>query len=97
MFVEQLRAIAEITIDPSPIETNIVQFSIKRLTQDTDDFLSRCQAKGLLLFPWLPTKIRAVVHRPLTKKDIVKAINIIREVVREITSQEKVKRYAASL
>lgn len=97
LFVERLLSVAEVTIDPRPIETNIVQFSIAGLGYSQEDFLSQCRDKGMLLFPWLPTKVRAVVHRPLNEKDINTAIHIIKDVVRRITSQQKVKRYAKSL
>ena len=97
LFAERLSSIAEINIDPRPIETNILQFSIEDFSKNNEDFLSLCESKGLLLFPWLPTKIRAVIHRPFNEKDIIKATNIIQQVVREMNSQSKGKSYASSL
>ena len=86
LFVSKLKRILEIDVDIEP-ETNIVQFSIKRLFTTNDIFLDLCQQKGLLLFPWLPTIIRAVIHRPLTEQDIKKAITIIQEVICEINKK----------
>lgn len=82
----KLKNISEIDVDIEP-ETNIVQFSIKRLFTTNDIFLDLCQQKGLLLFPWLPTIMRAVIHRPLTEQDVVKAVKIIQEVICEINKK----------
>ena len=84
-LAEKLKTIPELTLESSSIETNMVQFSLTDFNNDCGDFLKRCQKKGLLLFPWLPTKIRAVVHRPLDEKDILTATHIIQDVVREMT------------
>ena len=83
-MAEQLSAIDEIDLETSSIETNMVQFSIARLAFHNEGFLQKCQEKGLLLFPWLPTNIRAVLHRPLIEEDVLKAAHIIRQAVLEI-------------
>ena len=89
VFAETLKDISEIDMDLKS-ETNIVQFSIKRLGETNETFLENCQRKGLLLFPWLPSKIRAVIHRPLSEKDILRATDIIKEVVFETLSARKI-------
>lgn len=91
LLAEKLEDIVEITIEPRPIETNMVQFNIERLSIKSEEFLSRCQEKGVVLFPWLPSKIRAVLHRPLTNKDIVQAAQTIKQVIFEINTLGKTK------
>jgi hypothetical protein len=39
---------------------------------------------GLLLFPWLEGQIRAVVHMGVTKTDIEKAYQIIKNCIQKI-------------
>ena len=91
LLAEKLKNIQEIIIEPKSIETNMVQFNISQLGIKSEEFLSRCQEKGLLLFPWLPAKIRAVLHRPLTKKDVTQAAQIIKQVIFEINASERVR------
>jgi threonine aldolase len=86
-FADGLNAFGELMIDPTTIETNMVQFSIKHLETTNDVFLTKCEQKGLKLFPWLPTKIRAVIHRPVSEKDITKAIQIIGQVILELKQE----------
>nr|WP_244662801.1 hypothetical protein [Wolbachia endosymbiont of Ceratosolen solmsi] len=43
--------------------------------------MSKCQAYGLLLFPWLESHIRAVVHLGIEEADIINAAEIIKEVI----------------
>jgi len=87
-LVGKLRRIEEISIHPLPIETNIVQFDIARLNISSQKFTELCQEKGLLLFPWLPNKIRAVMHHPLRDKDISQAVIIIKQVISEVQSSQ---------
>lgn len=64
------------------VETNIVGFDISGLNITNDVFLSLCQKQGLLLFPWLESKIRAVVCMNISEEDIIRASAIIRHVVK---------------
>ena len=91
LLAEKLKDIGEITIEPKPIETNMVQFNIEKLGVKSEEFLKRCQEKRLLLFPWLPSKIRAVLHRPLTDKHIIQASQTIKQVIFEINTLGKTK------
>lgn len=72
----------------NPVETNIVGFDISRLGVTSEEFLDVCKTKGLLLFPWLEGQIRAVTYHNITKKDILKAYQIIQETVYEISKQQ---------
>ncbi|NBT86480.1 MAG: hypothetical protein EBT45_08335, partial [Alphaproteobacteria bacterium] len=82
-------SISELKLETSPSGTNMVQFSLTKPGSNCQNFLKRCQEKGLLLFPWLPSKIRAVVHRPISEKDILKAVQIIQDVLLETTLSKK--------
>jgi threonine aldolase len=89
LLAEKLASISELKLETSPSGTNMVQFSLTKPGSNCQNFLKRCQEKGLLLFPWLPSKIRAVVHRPISEKDILKAVQIIQDVLLETTLSKK--------
>lgn len=75
-------------IDPYP-ETNIVAFGIKDLGVSNTIFLEACQSHGLLLFPWLKARIRAVTHLGIDQTDIMQAVDIIKRVVCQLMNQSK--------
>ncbi len=80
-FAQKLLQIPVITLTDTAVETNIVQFSLNSLNIDTDRFLEECTQQGLYLFPWLPTVIRAVIHRHITQENLDQAISTIKEIV----------------
>lgn len=80
-FAQKLREIPEIILTDSTIETNIVQFNLNNSTVSVEYFLADCAQQGLYLFPWLPTIVRAVIHRHITKECIDQAISIIKRVI----------------
>lgn len=84
LLLEEIRSIEEIIINPLSGSTNMVQFDISRLKSNSDEFLVQCQKQGLLLFPWLPDTIRAVVHKGISSSDIITAANIIKKVIKNI-------------
>ena len=65
-------------------ETNMVSFDISNLKVTNDIFLDYCAMNGLLLFPWLEGQIRAVLHMGITKTDIEKAYQIIKNCIQKI-------------
>lgn len=84
ILIKRIYAIEEIKINPLSGETNMIQFDISGLGISSDDFLERCNQKGLLLFPWRPNIIRAVMHKNISSSDIDKAAKIIKHVVSSI-------------
>lgn len=81
LFADMIKEIPYIELILPYPETNIVSFSIKELNVTNEFFLSKCQAYGLLLFPWLEFHIRAVTHLGIKETDIIKAAEIIKKVV----------------
>jgi threonine aldolase len=76
-----LEKIEELKVHPQSAETNMIQFTVDSTQKNTDMFLDECEKNGLLLFPWLPKTIRAVVHQNISMEDISKAIKIIEDVI----------------
>ncbi len=70
------------------VETNIVGFDITRLGISSEDFLTRCESRGLLLFPWLDYQIRAVVCLDVNEEDVHIASDILQDVIEEILDEK---------
>ncbi len=64
-----------------PPDTNIVNLDISKHKISNDHFLSNCQNNGLLLFPWLEGKIRAVICHNVNEQDVRQAAKIIETII----------------
>jgi threonine aldolase len=80
-FAKILIEIPEISLNYNEVETNMVQISLKAPMNDSGIFLDKCAKKSLLLFPWVPGVLRAVIHRHITRQDLEQAVSIIKDVV----------------
>jgi len=90
-FAKLLLEIPEISLNIKPIETNMVQFSLNCSLKDSISFLDQCSEKGLLLFPWTPGVIRAVIHKDISALEIDQAILIIKNILFEFKSTATLK------
>jgi threonine aldolase len=81
-FAKLLFKIPEISINYDDIETNMVQISFKDPMNDSCMFLDQCAKQGLLMFPWVPGIIRAVLHRNISRQDLELAAFIIEDVAK---------------
>ena len=75
-FAKRLLEIPGISLNADTVETNMVQFNLGS-TQDSDNFMDRCAKQGLLLFPWVPGVIRAVIHKHIQQQALDQAVLII--------------------
>ena len=66
------------------VETNIVMFSVKKLNISAKYFVELIKQQGVLLYPWDDYTVRAVTHKDVSKKLVIKAANIILKVVDEL-------------
>jgi len=84
VLLDKLKKIEELIINPLSGSTNMIQFDVFNLKLSSNEFLERCKKSGLLLFPWLPNIIRAVVHKDISSSDITLAVEIIKKVVASV-------------
>ncbi len=84
VLLDKLKKIEELIINPLSGSTNMIQFDISNLKLSSDEFLEHCKELGLLLFPWLPNIIRAVVHKDISSSDITLTAQIIKKVVESL-------------
>lgn len=83
-LAEGLALIDGIDIDAEGVETNIIMFSIDKLGMGAEEFIKQLNKLDVLANPSGPFRIRFVTHRGITKDDIDRTI----EAVKEITSKE---------
>lgn len=69
-------------------ETNMVGFDISSLQVNNDEFLDECAKNGVLLFPWLANKIRAVIHLGVTETDIDRTYQVINNTVQKLINKK---------
>ena len=79
LLYSELSKNSQIKLSEYP-DTNIVNFDISKVKISNDQFLQVCEQKGLVLFPWLERKIRAVVCHNVNETDIKQAAKIIEKV-----------------
>lgn len=81
-FAKMLLEIPEVGLNYNEVETNMVQITLKEPMNDSGIFLDQCAKQGLLLFPWVPGVLRAVIHRHITRQDLEQAAFIIKDAVK---------------
>jgi len=92
-FANMLLKVDGISINDA-VETNIVQITLKNFPGDSGEFLCQCAEQGLLLFPWVPGVVRAVIHRHITREDLEQAASIIENVIKYGRNKIKQKKSA---
>ncbi len=80
-FKLSLEKIEDLELHPDSGSTNMIQMSVQNSNLSSQEFIDACEEQGLLLFPWLPGIIRAVVHRDISEKDLHRAVKIIKDVL----------------
>lgn len=80
-LAELLAGLNLLGIDPAGVETNIVLMDTQQMSVSSTAFSELAKAKGVLLYPWSRTIVRAVTHRDVTHPDIEEAGRRLRDVV----------------
>ncbi|MBL1230068.1 aminotransferase class I/II-fold pyridoxal phosphate-dependent enzyme [Enterococcus sp. BWB1-3] len=62
-------------------DTNIVMIDIEKLSINASIFAENCKEQKILVYPWEKNKIRLVTHLDITKKDIYRAMNVVKLVI----------------
>ena len=79
------RGLAEIEgIQVEPVETNMIFFDISGLGLTTDALYERLMAHGVRISTAGPTRARAVTHLDVSAAQIQEALNIFRQVAKEL-------------
>lgn len=90
ILAEKISIIKELKVDPHNISTNMIFLDTEDLNVSSQDFLDECSRQGVLLFPWLPTVVRAVIHRDIEEDQIQKASEVILKVSESFLTKKTV-------
>lgn len=81
LLAEKLNEIEGISIDIDKVHTNIVNVDFSSFGLNTSELIPRFAEKDLLVGPCNDKVIRFVTHKDVTKKDVIEAVNIIKEII----------------
>lgn len=84
MLAEKLSEIRELNLHIDEVETNMIFLDLSHLGFSAEELITECKKHHLLLFPLLPNIARIVVHRQNGQEDVLKAAEIIKNVVRKM-------------
>ena len=83
------RGLAEIQgIDVEPVETNLIFFDVSGMGVTAEAFDALLRKKGLRISVLGRTRARAVTHLDVSRNQVKEAIEIIRQVAKEITKRK---------
>jgi threonine aldolase len=80
-LARRLAGIPGIGLNPSKVQTNIVIYDVGPSGLSSADFLKTLASRGVLAVPVDNTKVRMVTHLDVTRADIEKAANVVREIL----------------
>lgn len=79
LLAEALARIPGIILDPPQIETNLIWFRIEPMIGRPNDLVNRLKKRNLFVHQSGPELMRACTHLDVSRKDIIEAIQIIKE------------------
>jgi threonine aldolase len=85
LLAQDLNSNDEININEDEVQTNILFIDISKLGVDSEKFAGMCKERGVLVFPWLPHIVRAVVHQHINELNIIIAAKVIKDVIGELS------------
>jgi threonine aldolase len=80
LLAEGLAGIDSRILDPSAIETNIVNCDVSVLGHDSDSFIQALQAQGIRVGPRRPKHVRMVTHRQITPSHIQRTLEVVAQI-----------------
>ena len=81
-FARQLREMSTLEVVNS-VDTNIVVVDVKKTGYNAEQFVELLESKGVRAVTFGPTLVRFTTHYDVTKQDIEKAVEIIRNTVQQ--------------
>src|SRR5436190_7385325 len=79
ILANQLASVPGITLNPEKVQTNIVIADVRKSGRSSGDVLNAFAQRGVLAVPVDNEKIRMVTHLDVSRSDVERAANIIRE------------------
>jgi threonine aldolase len=80
-LARRLAELPGIGLNPAKVQTNIVIYDVGKSGKSSGDFLKALADRGVLAVPVDNTRVRMVTHLDVTRADIEKAANVVREIL----------------
>ncbi|MEZ6065850.1 MAG: GntG family PLP-dependent aldolase [Planctomycetaceae bacterium] len=80
-FAEAIADIPGIEIDPAAIETNLVFFGVDPARMSAVELSASLRARGVMINPLGPQRLRACTHLDVSRDDVLRAAEILRDVM----------------
>jgi threonine aldolase len=81
MLATALAALPTVKLNPADVETNIIIFDVGAAGRPAPELGTRLEAAGVRLSVLGRTKLRAVTHLDVTRADVQRAIEVLRQVL----------------
>jgi threonine aldolase len=81
VLAEELARIDGVAVDLDVVKTNIVVFDVAATGRSPQDVVRDAAARGVLVVPFGPTRVRAVTHLDVSREDIHVAASILRDLL----------------
>jgi len=81
LLAEKLSALSGIKVKPERIQTNMVMLDVSGLGIRAEEFAQKAMERGLKLSCYGPTTVRLVTHKDVTRDQVLKAADIIKDIV----------------
>jgi threonine aldolase len=81
-LAEALPQIDGLTLDPQRVDTNLVFFRVDPARGTAGEYVARLQERGVLMIATGPYSVRAVTHLDVSRADVDRAIEVLKEVTR---------------
>jgi threonine aldolase len=79
LLAEGLASLKGLSVPLEHVQTNIVYFDVVRGGMSAQDLAGRLRSRGILMLPTGPHTLRAVTHYMVSRDDVLRALDIIRE------------------
>jgi threonine aldolase len=80
-LAEGLSTLARLAVIPTAIRTNMVYVDIEDKDMTSDLLVERLSAKGVLVLPTSPRRVRAVTHYQVASEDVEEALDAFQQVM----------------
>ncbi|GEO25976.1 threonine aldolase [Alicyclobacillus acidoterrestris] len=81
ILAERLANMPGVMVDLATVQTNIVLADIAETGMPMDTFLTRLREAGVLSTAFGPTTVRFVTHKDVTREDVLRAVDMVAEVL----------------
>lgn len=82
VLAEGLAGLSGLDVDLATVQTNIVSLGVKETGLGAPAFAAACRDRGLLMNAMSPTRVRLVTHKDVDRAAVLRAIEIVAEVIR---------------